>query len=186
MPTVHQQIMSANQAICYNIEILGSQRGLLSQNILAQLRNLVEGIAVFFHTNSQETIFQYSLIGGALEFTRSRGKLNTINKFHNLLKKSVSHYTLDGDNSERLMLKYYEYLLRIRNLFRETGIEILENLEAFPIDLDPSMREYHEKIAAIITSTHSTHSGNISPQRYYIHKTRPFFCRGRIFYEVTF
>ena len=84
------------------------------------------------------------------------------------------------------MLKYYEYLLRIRNLFRETGIEILENLEAFPIDLDPSMREYHEKIAAIITSTHSTHSGNISPQRYYIHKTRPFFCRGRIFYEVTF
>jgi hypothetical protein len=33
-----------------------------------------------------------------------------LGKFHDLLKISTSHYTLDGDASERLMLKYYEYI----------------------------------------------------------------------------
>jgi hypothetical protein len=61
---------------------------------------------------------------------------------------------MDGDASERLMLKYYEYLLRIRTLLKAScGIEALVNLESFPVDLDPSMREYHEKIAARIDSS---------------------------------
>src|SRR5690606_5435664 len=54
-------------------------------------------------------------------------------------------------------------------------------------DLDPSLREYHEKIAARIESV-----GSAAPPpeattgRYYVHKTRPFFTGGRIYYEVTF
>ena len=57
MITVNKQIQSANEAICRNIESLAGQRALLSQNILSQLRNLVEGVAVLLHTCSPDAEF---------------------------------------------------------------------------------------------------------------------------------
>lgn len=187
MATVSKQIQSADEAICRNIESLAGQRALLSQNILAQLRNLVEGVAVLLHTGAPDAEFNHPVIEPALTFVKSKGKFNFLGKFHKLLQPSASHYTLDGDASERLMLKYYEYLHRIRSLLQENcGVGVLANLEAFPVDLDPSLREYHEKISAIIEADRSTLPRGGYKQHYYIHKTRPFFVDGRIYYEVTF
>jgi energy-coupling factor transporter ATP-binding protein EcfA2 len=77
--------------------------------------------------------------------------------------------------------------LRLRILLKDScGIDVLSNLESFPVDLDPSLREYHEKIAARIQMLRSTPPGSGAQARYYIHKTRPFFVDGRIYYEVTF
>ena len=51
------------------------------------------------------------------------------------------------------MLKYYEYLLRIKSfLSNEYGMEILNNISDFPLDLDPHFSEYYEKIAERINS----------------------------------
>jgi hypothetical protein len=187
MTTVHKQIMSADKAICLNIDMLSDERELLSQNVLSQLRNLVEGILVCLHSDSLETTFHFNGVSSALEFVRTQGRFNVLAKFHKLLQKSASHYTMDGDNSERLMLKYYEYLHRVRSLLRnEIGMEILANLESFPIDLNPSLREYHEKIAERIESPYPYREDRNPPERYYIHKTRPFYCNDRIFYEITF
>lgn len=187
MTSVGEQIQSANEAICRNIESLADQRSLLSQNVLAQLRNLVEGVAVRLHTGSSNAEFHYSAIGPALAFVRSKAKFNFLGRFHKLIGKSASHYTLDGDASERLMLKYYEYLHRIRSLLKDNcGVVVLANLEDFPVDLDPSLREYHEQIAARIEAVRSYRPDRSSKNRYYIHKTRPFFVGGRIYYEVTF
>jgi energy-coupling factor transporter ATP-binding protein EcfA2 len=187
MTTVSEQIRNADQAICRNIESLADQRALLSQNILSQLRNLVEGVAVRLHTGSLDTEFNYDAVEPGLAFVKSKAKLNFLGKFHKLIQKSASHYTLDGDASERLMLKYYEYLHRIRSLLQDNcGIAVLANLEAFPVDLDPSLREYHEKIAARIEAPRSSRPDSSPRDRYYIHKTRPFFVGGRIYYEVTF
>lgn len=187
MTSVLEQIHSVDTAICGNIESLSDQRSLLSQNVLAQLRNLVEGVAVRLHAGVSEAEFHYSGIGPALSFVRSKAKLNFLGRFHKLIEKSASHYTLDGDSSERLMLKYYEYLHRIRSLLRDhCGIEVLANLEDFPVDLDPSLREYHEKIAARIEAVRPLRLDRAFKHRYYIHKTRPFFVGGRTYYEVTF
>lgn len=187
MTTVGQQIQSASDVISQNIESLAQHRSLLSQNILSQLRNLVEGVVVLIHTCSPDTSFQYDAVGPAIAFAKSKAKYNFLSRFHGLLQKSASHYTLDGDASERLMLKYYEYLHRVRSLLEgESGLEVLNNLEKFPVDLDPSLREYHEKIAARIELVRPTKLDRSSRERYYIHKTRPFFVRGRIYYEVTF
>lgn len=187
MTTVSKQIQSANEAICRNIESLADQRALLSQNILSQLRNLVEGVAVRLHADLPDTEFKYAAVEPALAFVKSKAKFSFLGKFHKLIQKSTSHYTLDGDASERLMLKYYEYLYRIRGLLQDScGIAVLANLEAFPVDLDPSLQEYHEKIAARIDLVRSALLTNSSQDRYYIHKTRPFFLAGRIYYEVTF
>jgi hypothetical protein len=187
MVTVTKQIQSADEAICRNIESLADQRALLSQNVLAQLRNLVEGVAVRLHTSSPDAEFNYSAVDPGLAFVKSKGKFNFIGRFHKLIQQSASHYTLDGDASERLMLKYYEYLCRIRSLLQEScKLAILANLEDFPVDLDPSLREYHEKIAARIDMARlSPPAANNSRDRYYIYKTRPFFLFGRIYYEAT-
>ncbi|MFF4060631.1 ATP-dependent RecD-like DNA helicase [Streptomyces sp. NPDC001668] len=189
MTTVYEQIKSADEVICRNIASLTDQRALLSQNVLAQLRNLVEGVSVRLHTGRSDTEFNYAAVESGLIFVKGNAKLNFLGKFHKLIQMSASHYTLDGDTSERLMLKYYEYLHRIRSLLKEScGIAVLANLEAFPVDLDPSLREYHEKIAARIEAVRPkpTLSDAGARDRYYIHRTRPFFVGGRIYYEVTF
>lgn len=187
MTSVSQQVLSASAVICQNIESLGQNRSLLSQNIISQLRNLVEGAAVLIQSGSPDTPFQYDLVGPAIGFVKSKAQYSFLSRFHGLLQKSASHYTFDGDASERLMLKYYEYLHRVRSMLKEEyGIEAINNLEKFPVDLDPSLREYHQKIAARIESVRSTRLDRSSRERYYIHKTRPFFVGGRIYYEVTF
>lgn len=187
MTSVGEHIQSANEVICRNIESLANQRSLLSQNVLAQLRNLVEGVAVLLHTGSSDAEFSYAAIEPALNFVRANAKFNFLGRFHKLLQQSASHYTLDGDSSERLMLKYYEYLHRIRSLLQDScGLAVLANLENFPVDLDPSLREYHEKIAARIKAVRSNQPDRSLKDRYYIHKTHPFFVGGRIYYEVTF
>ncbi len=186
MTTADDQIQSASEVICRNIDLLPDQRALLSQNVLSQLRNLVEGVIVLVHAGSKGALFHYDIVGAGLGFVRSNSKLNFLSKFHKLLQKSASHYTMGGDASERLMLKYYEYLHRIRSLLYERcGIRVLANLEKFPVDLDPSLREYYEKIAERIEAA-PLNSNTDSKGRYYIHKIRPFFVGGRIYYEVTF
>ncbi|MCE9786304.1 ATP-dependent DNA helicase [Shewanella chilikensis] len=187
MASIENQLISSDQVICNNIESLNSHRDLLSQNILAQLRNLIEGVIVFTSSGNLQEVFSYNKVAPALDFVKRDGKLNFLSKFHKLIQKSASHYTLDGDTSERLMLKYYEYLLRTRNLLCDRyNISLLKNLEKFPIDLDPSLQEYHEKIAEKINTTAYYNHQLLQPERYYIHKTKPFFCNGQIFYEVTF
>jgi hypothetical protein len=187
MTTINEQIISADNVICQNIARLTDQRELLSQNILSQLRNLVEGVVVLFNNGSLDSGFEYSLVNPSIAVIKGNGRLNFLSKFHRLLQISVSHYTVDGDSSERLMLKYYEYLHRIRGLLHQKlNMQVLANLELFPVDLDPSLREYHEKIASKIDVQFNINASNTTSERYYIHKTRPFFCFGRIYYEITF
>src|SRR5690606_6408329 len=74
-----------------------------------------------------------------------------------------------------------------RSLVRSAcAMDILSNLESFPVDLDPSLREYHLKISQRIEAVRDTRLDREGGARYYIHKIRPFFVEGRIYYEVTF
>lgn len=99
----------------------------------------------------------------------------------------VSHYTLDENGSERLMLKYYEYLLKIKIFLNDTyGLHVLDNIEDFPLDTDTELSEYHEKIAEKIYSPSPGWSTSTYSDRYYIQKIKPFFVNQRIYYEVTF
>ncbi|WP_293792359.1 ATP-dependent RecD-like DNA helicase [uncultured Corynebacterium sp.] len=185
MATVAEHVRAVDAVICKNIATLCSQRDLLSQNVLGQLRNLVEGVAVRLHTGSGDVEYNYETIQAALSWVKTNGQLNFVTRFHTLLKPSVSHYTFDGDTSERLMLRYYEYMLRLRTLlYDETGVAILDNLDLFPLDQDPALADYHEKIAVEIDNLGRATSAR--HDRFYIHKTRPFFIGNRVFYEVTF
>lgn len=188
MERVDAHILNANKVICSNIDVFGStDRGLLSQNILAQLRNLVEHTALKAFSNGKDLEVTYQNLTDGINFIKTRGELNFLTKFHKLLQITTSHYTLDPENSERLMLKYYEYLLKIKIYLKSThSLDILENIDAFPINTDPAMKEYYEKIADQIEKSIYLRSAITYDDRYYIQKIRPFFVNGKVYYEVTY
>ena len=138
---VNKAIYACDDVICRNIESFTTeQRGLLSQNILSQLRNLVENIfvKVYISLGGEPQRKDYDTIRVACSYVKAlQGEYRFLSQFHKLLQISVSHYTLDPDSSERLMLKYYEYLLRIRILMKEKfGMKLLANLSQFPLNTD--------------------------------------------------
>lgn len=76
MITVSKQIQNADETICRNIVSLADQRALLSQNVLSQLRNLVEGVAVRLHTGSPDAEFNYAAVEPGLNFVKSKARFN--------------------------------------------------------------------------------------------------------------
>lgn len=188
MPSLSNQVQSASDAIDRNIAMLSSDRGFLSQNVLQYLRDLVEALTVWAHTNDPALRFNYTTqFDAARTFAKSQAKYRPLTRFHAMLQVSVSHYTLDGDPSERLMLKYYEYLLRTREIAAaHLGVTILKNLENFPLQVDPALREYYEEIAAKIDRPARVSPNASRRDRYYILSSRPFYANRKIYYEVTF
>lgn len=187
MATVEQQVLDSSNAIDQNISVITTDRGFLSQNLLQYLRHLVEGLIVYAHVPDRSITYNYQTqFDAARDAVNGDARYRLLTRFHGLLQISVSHYTLDRDPSERLMLKYYEYLLRTRDLAKQhLGLDILRNLEQFPLREDPALRTYYEKIAGRIeASKHDLLTSKT--ERYYINSSRPFFIGGRIYYEVTF
>ena len=45
------------------------------------------------------------------------------------------------------MLKYYEYLLKIKAYLKNSyNLDVLENIDEFPLHIDPAFKEYYEKL----------------------------------------
>ncbi|MGY0336150.1 hypothetical protein ACW185_00705 [Limosilactobacillus fermentum] len=189
MLKVDKAILDTNRVICANISQLSfSDRGLLSQNILGQIRNFVEYIAIKACSNGQNIDpNDYNLNVQSLKDVQRRGDLRFLYQFHEMLQKSVSHYTVGRDGSERLMLKYYEHLLKIKLYLKQTfNLDVLENISDFPMNTDTELSDYYEKIAKRIEFP-SIHSYPVTyNDRYYVQKVKPFFVNQKIYYEITF
>lgn len=189
MLRIDKAILDTNEVICENISQLSSaDRGLLSQNILSQIRNFVEYVAIKSTSGGQDVNpNDYQLNVKALKDIQCQGNLHFLYIFHEMLQKSVSHYTLDKDGSERLMLKYYEYLLKTKLYLKQTfNLNVLENISDFPLNTDPALSEYYEKIAERIESPSMLSNPVTYNDRYYVQKVKPFFTKQGIYYEVTF
>ncbi|MBU1054734.1 MAG: hypothetical protein KKC46_13050 [Proteobacteria bacterium] len=85
------------------------------------------------------------------------------------------------------MLKYFEYLLRVKDFLKTTySLDVLGNLDKFPLNTDSTLNEYYEKIADKVNRHRFTDPKNARADSYYIQKIKPFFVNQRIYYEVTF
>lgn len=189
MNKIDESIRDVNQVICDNISRFNIlDRGLISQNILGQIRNFVEYVAIKIYSNGTDVNpNDYSVNVAALRNMKTRGELRFLYKFHEMLQKSVSHYTVDKDGSERLMLKYYEHLLKIKIYLKNNfNIEVLQNICDFPINTDTELTDYYTKIAERIVSPSTSCRPITYNDRYYIQKIKPFFINQKIYYEVTF
>ena len=195
MSAIDNAILDTNNNITNNISRFdASERGLLSQNILSQLRNLVEYSMIKIYAAENNMVADPNdydnMNKKAVSFFRKskqRTDISFITKFHSLLQKSVSHYTIDENGSERLMLKYYEYLIMLKGYLKSVyGLAILDNIEDFPLNTDPQLSEYYTKISEKIETPNYYAEKLKYNDRYYIQKIKPFFVNGKIYYEVTF
>ena len=91
----------------------------------------------------------------------------------------------DEGQSERLMLKYYEFLWQIRKSLKEKyEIDILSNLEKFPLHIDQIDRQYYELAAMAVEAVCSVRC-DLCASRYYVQKKTPFFIGRERYYEIT-
>jgi helicase, putative len=185
---IDKHIVDINKNICTNIDKMNmcGERGFFSQNIMNTLRNFVEHIAIkiYNHDKNVDLEWNYQSIDLSIKYINQNSNYVFLRKFHRFLQKSASHYTLDENNSERLLLKYYEYLLKIKKfLLTNYGFEVLENLGDFPLHTDTMSEEYYAKIADVVDNPGYPITEN---ERYYIQKIKPFFVNQNIYYEVTY
>ncbi len=187
MPSIDDSIRKIDNVICRHLdEIDGSSRGAISQDILEQLMKFVNQIMLKFYVNGSDIPATDENIEKAVEYAQINSDLSPLYKFRGFLQVVTTQYTLDEDGSERLMLKYYQYLLEAKSLLSQYyGITILHNLYKFPLHLDDTLQEYYTKISEKIELYPARFSG-AGNNKYYVQKIKPLFVKGRIYYEVTF
>ncbi|MDD6826640.1 MAG: AAA family ATPase [Oscillospiraceae bacterium] len=186
MPALLDRIKISDNAICRYIDsIETSSRGLVSQDILSQLTKLLKFIILYFYSDGNNISDSDDNLQKALEYVQMNYEYKELYKFYNYLQIVAERYTLDEDGSERLMLKYYQYMLETKILLKEKyNVEILHNLDKFPLNLDTSIAEYYSKISEKIENYDCTLSA--IGTKYYVQKIKPFYVNGKIYNEVTF
>lgn len=185
---IDEQILKTDKVICRHISNMGNlSRGQISQDILSQLRHFAEHIMLKVYANGDDIEDSHENLQKAVKYVKNESSLRHLSRFHHFLQVSVSHRTLEEENSERLMLKYYEYLFRIRNfLHKEYSLDVLSNLEQFPLEVDNSFKEYYEKIAQKVDQYKTPIRNGFRFDRFYIQTIKPFFFGNKIYYEVAF
>lgn len=87
--------------------------------------------------------------------------------------------------SERLLLKYYDFLWQIRRFLKfKHDIDILHNLEIFPIEIDKVDKEFYSMVSSAIENK-PINKSSLRYSRYYIQKRTPFFIGSERYYEIT-
>lgn len=144
---IDEQIRVIDKAICRHIDqFVISGRGAISQDILKNLRDFVEHIMLKVYAQGKDTKDDWDTIQEAEKYVKPLSKWKDLTRFHDLLQISVSHSTPDEESSERLMLKYYMYLLKIRDiLHKQFSLDVLTNLDKFPLNTDATLQEYYGK-----------------------------------------
>lgn len=186
MEDIDYRILSIDKTICDNIDMLDfSFRGLVSQNLLSQLRNFVEHIAMKIYSEVHELKVGYNDIKSSLEYIKHNNEFLFLRKFHRFLQMSASHYTPDYEGAERLILKYYEYLLLTKNFLKERyQLDVLRNIDIFPINTDKTLQEYYAKIIQKLFEQGTVVDHN-NQERFYVKKSKAFFVNGQVYYENT-
>ena len=89
MLEIDKSIYVVDGVICDNIaHFYDSDRGLMSQNILVQMRNFVEYIAVKEYCKVEEVLpNDYEVIKRALKYIKSQANLRFLYKFHKMLQE---------------------------------------------------------------------------------------------------
>lgn len=187
MPTIDENIRRIDDVICRHLDnIEGSSRGAVSQDILEQLMKFINHIMLKFYADGASISINEENIAKATEYAQVNSELNVLYKFSNFLKSVTTQFTLDEDGSERLMMKYYQYLLETKDLLDQYyGINILHNLEKFPLRTDATLQEYYTKISEKINQYPANFTGD-RRNKYYIQKVKPLFVNGQIYREITF
>lgn len=183
------QIITTSKNIENNIQTEGLDLGTLSNNIINHLRNLVESVMFIMYEKETNQILSYEYKGNkikrAISYTKKYSKYKVLNDFHKQLQISISHYATDGDNSERLLLKYLDNLYYIKKFIKdEFNVDILNNLDTINL-YDESKHDYYLKIYNLLERVSHDNNMNSAHTIYYVENYKPIFIEGNVYYELT-
>lgn len=177
-------VMACNRSIVRSIdtiESLGATRDEVSQDILPRLYDLCRAALLL---NS----YNLGCSKPNLQLAYEQAQLDLRTKYlANFLRglKYIDCRIPEDGQSERLMLKYYNFMWQIREFFNNIyKISILQNLEMLPLNTDQLDNEYYNIVAKAIESTDlSPHS--VENTRFYVQKKTPFYVGTERYYEIT-
>ena len=113
-------------------------------------------------------------------------KYEYIDKLHTFLDAGPGHAYFGKLQSEALMIKYVPGLIKIKKLLEENfNIQLLNNIEKYPLDLDESLLKFYEKILFVLLY-HKNKNYNLTRNQYFVQKCSMKFIKGYIFYEYVF
>ena len=187
MNEVDRKLLNVDKYLCDNIDTIKFlDRELVSENLLSKMRTFVEHIALKIYSENHECAVDYNSIKLALEYLKTSYDYLFLRKLHKFLQQTVSHYVPENDGAERLMLKYYEYLLKIKSfLYEKYGMEVLHNIDKFPVNVNKTLEEYYTKISEKLVSHGIYDDYGKKGERFYVQKTKPFFVNDKVYYEIT-
>ncbi|AJK51656.1 hypothetical protein [Mycoplasma capricolum] len=135
--------------------------------------------------NKENYTVEYEFIQKAKKYVFLKSEFSEIKKIYNMLQSTVSHYKLEEDNAKRLMFRYYKYLTFIRTKMQKYGLNLLENLEKYPIYLNSQEKEYYEKISQKIDEIRKGLK-IAKAEHAYIYNIKEFYVNKKAYYEVIF
>lgn len=180
---IQKIIYRCDEEITENIdrlEIYNDTRDNVSRRILSRLEDLCGAALLLKALGNGGNLVSLQLAWELALFNR---KTRYLSNFLRMLKY-IGHRIPDEGQSERLMLKYYDFMWQIRDDFKKEGIIILSNLEKFPIDVNQVDKSYYEIVARAIEG-HNQIGSPLRKSRYYVEKQIPFYVNGRRYYETT-
>lgn len=160
-----------------------ANRGEVACRILSVVRNLNDHIAdkVWSDMHPEQPM---GLQKVASKFIVIRN-YQFIAKFDKFLRKSVSHFTPTEEGAERLLIKYYKYILQLKKIvYDRYKMDIIMNIDYFLEDIDEQTKEYYKKISNQIEGCYSRPKSK-HMDNYYIDKAKPFYVNHNIYYEIT-
>ncbi len=175
-------ILNASNAIDDALSIMTKDnRGKTSRAILKNVRDLNDAIALGIWQDLYPDK-PMSINKAAQQFFTDK-TYKIIGRFDKFIQKALSHFTPSEDGSERLLIKYYRYLLELKNIMKDKyDVDILKNIELFLEDIDEQTKDYYTKVAQVIDR-----GFNISTDYdiYYIDRIKPFYINQSVYFEVT-
>jgi len=188
MNEIEQAVINSDNTICENIDSIEKVGKLLAyQNILNALRTFVEAIAVHIYAVDKKTnpAYSYDSIQSSLKHISSESKYVDVKNFHKFLQQSKSHFSSDDDTAERFMIRYFEFLIKLKIIYyKKFNVVILHNIAKLSPEADPGLSDHYTKILSILEAM-PFYPINPSSNRYYVQKRKPVYINGTLFYEIT-
>ena len=171
----------------YYYDLCLKDKGFLSENILSQLRNLVEDVVILLNNklNNLTLDSHYENVKDSFDKIKGIKKYKFLCDFHSYLQGTASHYTPNEDSAERLVKHYFRYICLIKKLLKEEfNLDIINNIDLFPMYDDKSMKENYDIICDKIEHVDIT-KGKALKGKFYVEKINTIYSRGNVYYEIT-
>ena len=152
----------------------------ISERMIRYLKDVCEGAILanclkYYNEVNLRTAWEFSLTDIKTKF---------LSGFLQGLRYIGLRVPQEGQN-ERLMVKYYGFLWRIREFLDQSfGVHVLANLEDFPQEICEEDKEFNYLVARSVEETLNEEKP-ITQNRYYIQKRTAFYVSNKRFFEYT-